>query len=255
MKNNTRSILSLLNFFVAFALFVPSAAFSERLYAVLVGDTKGGIEEAVWKDLDRFSHFIDLAGAHTDLEVEKVIFAGNAFKKDLLVSFLSKLKLEEDDLFFFYYSGHGYRGYCQDSLWPNLFFSFTEKGLGSRKLFALFEQIGAGRQIVLLDTCNGYFPFFTDNKLEKRPYYIPEHPLIYQRLFSEFKGKMTLVSSKIGELAMTVTSGSLFTTAFFDALIEEQHNIHLSWEGLFDRAGNLASKRNPDQTAFYKIEN
>lgn len=248
--SNTRSISWLLSLFI---LFLPFSLNGQKLVAVIAADQSGGIEQGVSRDIDKFSLFTRQAAAMCGMESSVIIFTDNTFKKKILVSYLSKLELDEEDFLIFFYTGHGYRGFLQESRWPNLFFSFKEKGLGGEKLFSLLDQTGSKNQLILLDTCNEYFPYFTDSKIDKSPFILPQEPEIYQTLFHAFKGKAILCSSSEGELAYTVDSGSIFTNAFFSAFWHLSDQKEKSWEALFDLSSELAKDRSPSQNAFYTI--
>ncbi|CDR32859.1 caspase family protein [Criblamydia sequanensis] len=145
-------LLTFLNFF-----FHPLQ--SQEFIAVLIGDTlDDSIGNSVQLDLKRMEKKVDALAKKLEITLKKTIIKDDAFQSDTLIEILSKVEVNEDDLVFIYYSGHGYRSDSTETPWPNIALKNEWRGISHHALTEVFLNKKPFFLLSIADACNNVIP-------------------------------------------------------------------------------------------------
>jgi hypothetical protein len=195
---------------------------------------------------------------HTDLKLRQVVLSDYNTVPSNMLKNLKSLKVNEDDVVFFYFSGHGYRTHSKGgSLWPNLYFSLRDEGVEYEKVVTLLQVKKPRLLITVADVCNNVIsdagaPVLVRSILRRldSDNQVSEN---YRRLFLETSGLIRITSAKVGEFAYATSQGGVFTLSFIKNMEREaSSSVKADWGHVLDRVSFDLYR--DDQHPVYVIE-
>lgn len=250
-------------FLLTLFLLLATVAEASTLHTLIVADTNStDIKASVLADIatvkEAMSKSAIFVGMEHDLQVlqEKEVTAGN------ILGMIDDLDIEDDDVIFFYFSGHGYRHASKDAdnPWSNLYLSVERKRLDQHRVAEELADKGARLTVVMGEICNNVLPDSFAQEVEVRMARAlmqmdPRMVANYKALFLDASGVIEVGSASAGELAWGDKDGGCFTVAFFKSLGDSVYGREApTWEGVFAQALDLLSKtlsENEEQTPLF----
>lgn len=151
----------LLNCILCFILsfYCISKVEAASFHAILVTDTIAG-EVELMGSVDNMQREVKKIAAITGLTLNGLVFEGWQVQIDNVLSEISKLEIQPDDVVLIYFSMHGCRSHKKTSKWPDLIFSINQaNGNGYLDFQKVNELILAKKPRFLLamaESCNTY---------------------------------------------------------------------------------------------------
>lgn len=242
-------------FILTLVTLTPYSGEAANLYTIIVADTSAdNIGDTVETDLNNVQTEMDKVAAYTNLEQVKIIFKDANVLTDNVLSTLKTLDIHDDDVIFFYFSGHGYRTNSKDgNPWPNLYFTWSNKGIDFDYATNILKSKNPQLLITIADCCNNFideswapleaksFALFArpdENKIRKS----------YQKLFLETHGVIQASGSQVGQYSFCNFLGGFYTNAFFRNLkLQVEGNHEPSWQIILDRAAyDIRNSQDPE---------
>lgn len=231
----------LIPFFLVIALFTQDSVEAAKLYAFLICDTHASnIEESVEADYRNMQRELRKICRDTRLRPRFRKFKGNRVSADIIES-IEKLKVRDDDVVLFYYSGHGMRFSSQDDPFPMLDFEYGDYVLSQWDVTQEIMSKNPRLVLSITDCCNNVVDkwFFSGSKRERRKN--------LRKLFLDSSGTYIATAAQPGEYsyglngdwwAVDLKQGGFFTNAFLSTLREEvgKKNPDISWDTIFELA-------------------
>lgn len=218
-----------------------------ELHAILVGNTNfkgfwGFSKEEI--DIERMQREIHQISIQTGLKLRETIFIGNQMTSSNLIKALTDLNVGEEDVIFFYYTGHGEHPSNKKTPWPNIIFidgksvdvGSIQKGLKQKKPRLVIALAQAGNKNV---SPEGATPLIElklpaiKRLVRESPVYETKNP--YAELFLNTAGCITASAAIPDTYAISGEDGGVFTGAFINGLHDRsKKNEKISWQGLFE---------------------
>lgn len=223
-------------------------------HAILVTDTVGG-EFELMGSVDNMQREVKKIAAITGLTLNGLVFEGWQVQIDNVLSEISKLVIEPDDVVLIYFSMHGCRSCEKTSKWPDLIFTINQAGGNGYLDFQKVNELILAKKprffLAMAESCNTYretdnasleedeedisdeheeicyLPSPSHNKmilsdLESNLYngFTEEDEIdLYRKLFCSYKGSVIISSSSPGEAAIKYPIiGGIFTIKFLESL-------------------------------------
>lgn len=258
MKNNEEVSPYLMNrcwrhtsFYLIFFIFltvVPYISILEAasLHAIIVGDTLDeSIGDGAAVDVQKMRYAVQQIAKNTKLSLKQDILAGKNTTPTKLLAKVNKLKIKNDDVILFFFSGHGYRTPSKDNNipWPNLSFSQLDQAVEFEFITQKLEQFKPRLLLAITDVCNNVIPDafapLLVHKADEKPISSTKIVENYRELFLRTSGTLLIASSRPGEYSWATSRGSLFTLAFLQQLEKEVKTTGIAnWQNLLGRAAN-----------------
>lgn len=235
-------------FVIGMMLQYPLASSGATFYAILAGDTndrtigKGVTADIknIWELINKIDQNVGwTTSSNASVLVTKPVLNGAFKETDLtgenLTAAIEGLSVGEDDVIFFYYSGHGRGDESGKTKWPYLVFNNQKDSVAYDKIFTMLKAKGARLLIILTDCCNNFSDWQESDqygsKATKKAIQIPEN---YQKLFLKQRGYILATSSQPTEVssASSAGSGSLFTYDFLQKLERELLSNNPTWDNI-----------------------
>jgi hypothetical protein len=182
---------------------------------------------------------------YTELQINKKYFKGVEFNQENLKKTLEELKINKNDVVFFYYSGHGYRTVNSESKFPRMAIfktgetlSENTQGVSTEEVKQFITSKEPRLTIIFVDACN------VTVGLNEPASGLLSNPSKeqYQRLFLYSKGEVILGGSKQGISGTdyegyswgSTKYGGYCTYNFLEELdkIVKQQNVAANWNDL-----------------------
>ncbi|MFN0064712.1 MAG: caspase family protein [Chlamydiales bacterium] len=223
------------------------------LHALLVSDTVGG-EFEFTSSVDYMQREVKKISAITGLTLKGLVFEGWQVQIDNILSEISKLTIEPDDVVLVYFTMHGCRSREKISKWPDLIFTINAANYNSYLDFQKVNDLILAKRprffLALAESCNtfrekdntfladeedingeneaiSYLPspsynkiFFSDIEMNLYNGCTEEDEIdLYHKLFCCEKGSVIVSSSSPGETAIKYPIiGGIFTIKFLESL-------------------------------------
>lgn len=252
--------------FIAILCFGYShEAFGAHLYSVIVADTK---DDDIGVDCD--SDYKKVVGwtkkiaKFTGLKLVNVHLQGNAAAPGNILKKIDSFQVSEDDVIFFYYTGHGYRTRAmgKNPPWPVYEFPESNQGLESEYVMLKLQEKKPRFLLAINDCCNVFL-----KKNEEEPEIVPvklkiqnedENTAInhYAQLFLKARGFIKVASAAPGEYSYTTEEkgkfGGKYTMAFlksFEKAVASKKKT--TWYAILDKAERIID--DDEQHPLYEI--
>lgn len=260
---------------IIICLASPHSVSSQTLHAIIFANTKSpgdpnkpgsvGIGPSVTVDFERMGIEMTSIASFIGYRLKKYYYYDTParFSKGSLLSVLNNLSCKENDIVFFYYSGHGLRAENESSQYPEMVLHVPYDGATPNDLYPLYKvyQTIKGKNprlaIVFGDLCNstikGYYSEYGSSRGATTK--SVEACDIYKNLFLNVKGGVIAASSKPGHTSGCYTykdgteGGGTFTASFLDCLgYFVSQGKELNWNSLLENARELTKHRSyPDE--------
>lgn len=169
---------------------------------------------------------------------------------------INQLEVGENDVIFFYFTGHGYRYEEQEKCgkYPYLYLTKTEAHLYDAGICLedINEQLKAKKPrllVSLADCCNNVLPY--EEPVAMNPVLIGQ---AYRKLFLASKGYIISTSSLPGQYSFATNTGGYFTNGFLESIREVANKSNdadeITWDKVLKRTTartilNSDSKQKP----------
>ncbi|GAB5551355.1 MAG: hypothetical protein Sapg2KO_09460 [Saprospiraceae bacterium] len=253
-----RSLVVLL--FVSFSAFNLYGLNAEigTLHALVLVDEYSEISTACIADKFKIEEEVQIIAQKTRMQLN---LQQIDYSKDGLERSIEALEVGENDVIFFYFTGHGYRYEnqitCGDL--PYLYLTKAQEHLYEAGicLDAITEQLKAKAPrllVSLADCCNNILPY--EEPVAMNTALVGE---VYKKLFLQTEGHIIATSSLPGQFSFATNNGGYFTNGFLATIRDlaslESDLNQITWEKVLKRTTaltiiNSESKQKPQ----YQIE-
>lgn len=225
------------------------------LHLIFLGATNAeDIGKSVSKDLQlvqtKFKDFAEIL----EIDYTETIVTGNEFSKESIIKKINNLKVNDDDIVVFVYSGHGFRLKDDTDQYPRMFLAYDgelteDKQMHSTELFNMIKAKKPRLNIFITDCCNNVLDM-------KRP--VHETEMVSTRgtqnysyntlwtLFMDSYGAIRVTSARPGQKANCDRSGGFLTTALIRNIETEAYSgdtTSTMWQDIIGNASLLVQKR------------
>lgn len=251
--------LLLLLFTTGLAMPAGAQSAQPRLHMFVIGQVNGGNIGAV-SDYPRMQEEARSIAGLAGLELVPYFYEKEDINARFLVEKIRSVRCGEDDVVWFYYTGHGYNASNGAGNFPS--FRIGDTSFSLEWIHNAFEQKGARLVISMFDCCNFEATRFDDY----------DEPIMlsaaesrnYVALFGTCAGSVKIASNMAGFKKYSYGSpevGGLFSVAFREAFQEVTQGSFnsCSWERVAERTRELTTRfaRNlmdKEQVPYYEIE-
>jgi hypothetical protein len=233
MKNQIKILFIFL--FLAFSSYCNARQF----HSIMVVDTTCNIGYFTAQDLKHVRMEGQRIAKLTNMQLNEKIFAANTFNRQMLLDYLQKANITPEDTVLFYFSGHGYRTYSKDTMWPVLSFGHTQQGVDLYSVAKLIKSRNPRFALILADCCNNFIEQPYPNGGPTGGLWMHDNPPYaqgYQSLFHNSKGMVVISSSRPGQFSYGCEIGGFYTNYFLMSLNEELYCANPNWEHILQRA-------------------
>lgn len=248
-------------------IFVQQVIQAQTLHALFVADTKDPLlSTACQRDLEVMHRQCTQIASALRVRLNEQTLSGDALNRSNLNRLIDSLKVEPQDVIFFYYSGHGYNESKRNDAFPLLYLhkeaAERSQNPSLKALHTALKTKKARLCISFGDCCN--------NLSNNTRGMVGRKPLIrgltltndslnaaYRKLFGEASGDVLIASSQPPQTSCAhADSGSYYTRAFDEALeLASRYNRSISWQALLkDTQGRLNQHvATRDRKSIYEI--
>lgn len=214
---------------------LEKAATGGTLRAVLVmvdARPNDPIAQSIRVDLSNVTQWLDVLGKRNIIKIEKSVIQGNKATLKNIKQTLENLPSDNNDVIFFYFSGHG--GMENGETFIN---THDDQSLFRKDLSNLLQQKKGRLRIAITDACSndidGLVVSRTLGKTSKSAN--GDFDEAYKKLFYNYEGLLDIASSSKGEYAFSTDDlGGFFTHYFIkEGLLK---NPQGGWEEIFAKA-------------------
>ncbi len=232
----------------------PLTLQAANLITVIVADTADeSIGSSTAADFQKVRAEAQKISSYTGLRLKEVTLKGKDVRPAVLLRKMEQLRVNEDDVVFFYFSGHGYRTSDKEgNPWPNLFFSLVSEGIDFSFVAKELQEKKPRLLLLLADVCNSFVPDAWAPPLVYKAFggAAPDQEVIkanYRSLFLETSGTVMITSSEVGEYSYATPEGGLFTLEFLKSLNKAVKSTEYpDWELILGESSiNVAPDQHP----------
>lgn len=241
-----------------FLILLIQPCYCATIHAILLGDTDSDyLGDPISIDLDRMQKCAGRIARYCDLSLNVEVFKGKRLLAEDVVSTISKLQVEREDIILLFFSGHGWRTSSKDldsNPWPNLYFSNTDSGIDFYNLCTMAAEKEPRFLLAISDTCNNYLANerFLPSLVQLYPKAVSSQSVVkrnYQTLFKETSGSLLLTATEKGGIAYLSTHGSLLTIHVERAL--QNNEDQLCWESVLQYLDDSMKEK---QKIYYELQ-
>ena len=230
-----------------FSIFFALPLSSATMHVLVAGDKQGTIKESVKKDIKNMrtatriiSHQLDIKRNFNAIKIKKL-------SSKTILNWIAKAPVRKNDVFMFYFSGHGSRSKFS-SKWPLICFSKKKQLLDLQVVIKAIKKKKPRLSVILCDACN---------KGSNGAKFLVYHPYdtidIKQaeidglhRLFMKKRGSIVMCAAKPNSGAWGGMNGGRMTRGFLLQLVEETKRLYPSWKHLSSGVKKItAPRQNP----------
>ncbi|MBX7057686.1 MAG: caspase family protein [Leptospirales bacterium] len=215
----------------------PAALSAQTLHAVIAVDSAdSSIGESVQKDLESMTALAREISANTGMRLNLKQISGRQLNEGSLMGAVRALRPAQNDMIFFYYSGHGFRRQTTQTNWPVLAIP-NSGGIEYSRILSELSAKNARFTLALADACNSYIDRSVSPTMNFRAFSEPSANN-YRQLFLQSRGRVFATSSKPGQYSYAYDDGGAFTLEFMKALRSELNGQQApSWDRMMRQAG------------------
>jgi hypothetical protein len=215
----------------------------QTLHLITVGafDDKK-LSSAVFSDIEVMKENLNFICQNINYKLTTKIIGNADFNSNSILKSLDTIKVEPQDIIFFYYSGHGYNDSNANTRFPIFQLNdFKQHQLLVDDVSDLLKAKNARLSITMGDMCNNFLPNGEKGMGKiisiKGGYVSEDMNPVLRKLFLETQGYIKIASSEKSQFSNAYQDGSLYTKAFDKALTEAiDKNTEISWESLLEDA-------------------
>lgn len=253
-------------FITAIALILFSnLGISQTFHAIIFADTNDEkIGKSVMEDLQNIATLMSMIHTENSYMLKEYYYWGNDCNNANLTKVLQNLLCNQEDVVFFYYSGHGTRSLDDNSKFPQMCLgSKSEKDY--MPLYRVEEIIAKKNpkfRIIMADCCNSFSPYVSPKSDYGKGKTVikSESATALKTLFGQTEGSIIVASSKAGETSVAWEEGGAFTYCFIFELLKmiEGTSSPVVWNTLLENTRTTAlnattGRMNTGQTSIFNI--
>ncbi|MEO1254402.1 MAG: caspase family protein [Bacteroidota bacterium] len=248
---------------------IPFNLQSQTLHALIVADSKEkNAGEARKQDVKHLMSLLNLVSDVTGYNLEphiiepgESILFGSNYDVPSITSLILGLKIEKEDIFFFYYTGHGTKSFKVDDPFARPHIKGFEHKYLSLQMVQKLIQISQPRlSIVMGNLCNTYGGednpenrIFHQLDWTTQPKLTTQNRQQIKNLFRS-KGQITSTSSMKGTYSYQSGDGGYFTKCFINSFYKRaEQNGLMSWNLILNETKTL-SEQAIGVSPYYEIE-
>jgi Caspase domain len=145
---------------------------------------------------------------------------------EAVLAWIKKAHVKKNDIFLFYFSGHGLKSQI-GSKWPRTYFSKKRETLELKEVIAAIRKKGARLSLILCDSCNNLV--FTAKSKSTPAILEGIRADGLKQLFLKNKGSIVLCAAKPNKRAWSSQNGGFMTLSFLLQLRQEAERPFPSW--------------------------
>ena len=254
-------------FLTATILLITSHAYATgKVYAVIMGATQDEkIGNSCKVDLDRFENELNTLACNLDMDrVPTIRYNGDVCDRPHMEEGLQQLKAcTQEDIVFFYYSGHGGRAINDKTQWPQLCMNYKDPNnfVPAHEIISKISALPAHLKIVLTDCCNtkhgAISPKFMMANARSATDVSEINYENLAKLFIKQKGTIIGTGSQVDQASIGYENyGGAFTMAFWAALEDAaMGGINPDWDSVFKLTIQYTQKITENkQTPMYQVQ-
>lgn len=236
--------------------------YSQTLHVITVGalDDKK-LSSAVYSDFEIMKKNFNFISQNIGYKLSTQTIGNAGFNSKTILNSLDTLKVEPQDLIFFYYSGHGFNEIQSNTRFPIFQLNdFKQNKLLVDNVADLLKAKNARLCITFGDMCNNFLPSGTKSMTRtikiKGGFVSNDMNPVLHKLFLETQGYIKISSSEKSQYSNAYEDGSLYTKAFDKALEEAiDKNAEISWNTFLEDTQQRLEQLLPNklQRSIYEI--
>lgn len=197
-----------------------SNLYSQTLHAIIFAKSDDPtIGESCYLDYDNMQIELSSIAAATGMSIKEYYFCDENSSYDNLIRTLQRLQCNENDVVFFYYTGHGGRAVSEKTQYPQMALGHRDKEcVPLYKVDEMIAQKNPRFRIVMADCCNSVVSGLSSKELcmSSKATCIKDVSMDnYRSLFAKVKGSVLVCSSSVGETSGCHPDvGGYFTASF-----------------------------------------
>lgn len=245
-------------------LTCPLNGLAQSLHAIVFCNT---LDEKIGCDIDEEKILDELTtiSTVTGLEYKPYVKHGEECTKENLYKIIDELDCKVNDVIFMYYSGHGSHSAQQtNEPFPQMCLKYNFKDQDKFvSVKAIDEKISNKRprlMFIITDCCNnissGLRPRTMLENIEGSTFENETIKNVYKKLFVDFKGKVKMTGSKLGQYSYGgKPDGGTFTRALINSLLKaENADIAADWKIIAEETKKKAMELSGNkQEPYYEI--
>lgn len=226
---------------LSLSVFVPQNTDAATLHTVVVCDTtENDIGYSTKRDCERVQREVQKIAYLAEMNLNYKELSGYYAQTRKVWDTLRQLRVAEDDVVVFYFSGHGIHRYSeQGTRWPDLYFSLEDRAIPLGNISDAINKKNPRFALIVSDSCNNFVDDEDAPRLAIRKALVSLPQMqerridAYKKLFRDVKGTIICVGAIEGGYALAGNNGGSFTIALFDIL---NRNLFLGnsveWENI-----------------------
>jgi len=269
-KKMNNSLTTKILFIIVLLLTIQSEiGLCQTVHAIIVGansDNDRILSEGLTVDLEGINEELALIEQNTKLEIRTYDFTGHNFENENLRNTIKNINCNNDDVIFFYYTGHGFRYSNQRDQWPTLAVGYHihsmmeayQQSISLNDIITTLKNKNARLIICLVDCCNSDVafeaPIIEEFKGQVNLSFSIRNPERFKELYENSTGIIIASSSIPGQVSKCNPKlGSYFTSSFVEVHKElTSISNNSNWEDMIrkvkDRTERLAEINDFTQT-------
>lgn len=230
----------MLSFFIHLLFLLSSAQLlSSTIHVLIAGDKQRTIKESVKQDIKRIHNETKILSSKIGLKYHLKGLLTDKVSSDAILNWIEKAQVKKDDIFLFYFSGHGLRSQA-GSKWPRLYFSKRQETLELQTVMNAIKRKHARLNLILCDACNNLAHRGNLNTSILGN----ANADGLKALFMRRKGLIAICAAKPNNRAWGSKQGGLMTLTFLSQLWKESERLSPSWKHLGLSLKKTASRVN-----------
>lgn len=243
-KNYMRQSFANIRLFLLLSALFSMPLQAKNLHVLLSADTITDVKLSSFQDLKHLrNEFATIANA-TGMGLRIKELYGPMLTRKQIEAWIDREPIAEDDVIFFYYTGHGVRSRKSKTIWPCAYFPHDEEMVEMQTLIEKLIRRPAALHLIIADCCNNYvdrsIPSSDPLTIEKS-IFTPSMQDGYKKLFLKSKGVIVASGSIPGKRAWCTEKGGIFTNAFISSMHHELTESNPRWEHIFKKTKVLCN--------------
>ena len=225
-----------------FSLFLSTALYSSTLHLFVAVDSNSNLSKGVIADKKNITTTFEAIAKLCEMQFKERSISAKDLSGAAVSRCLEKFDVKSNDVFCFYYSGHGFRSKIKKCPWPALHFSATNSLLELASVISKVKKMKPRFALILCDSCN-------DTPMYPRGSFLvgsapanavgARNSAKLKKLFLKTKGIIISTAAKSGSKAWSSPRGGIFTNAFLVSLLWECEKASPSWKSIFVESKQL----------------
>ena len=240
--------------------FVHVFLFSQTIHLISVIDRYSNIAESC--DVDAKNIEALFTNISNDIGMALKIY-NLEFDQAKTIEFINNFTCTNDDVVFFYYSGHGFRYKNQEEVWPFLNVCQStnatpdECGVDLNWVHKKLIEKKPRLSIAIGDCCNNKIDWNEPRTVLSRSATFRNSNTAdgYEKLFLKSSGHIVASGSIPGQYSLGTQTGGLFTNGLIETIKKARTIEDITWKNVFEKAQSYTlNSSNDDQKPHYLLQ-